>query len=165
MKTDRAFVYVLKLQGSPANWYVGSTTNIEARICEHWAGQGAQWTQMHPPVGVAEVIECLTGDPLPLERAKTAEMAMKYGWTRVRGAGYVKVDATQPVWFDSDGKKRNHAKTKQTAIQSGPLDSIIIGGEEAGVLCRNQGHEHEPQDITEMATAVVALDTRGIWED
>ena len=75
MKNDRAYVYVLRLQGSPANWYIGSTTNIEARICEHWAGQGAQWTQKHPPIGVAEVIECLTGDPLPLERAKTAEMA------------------------------------------------------------------------------------------
>ena len=77
MKNEHGYVYVLKLHG--ANWYVGSTNNIEARICEHWAGQGAQWTQKHTPLGVKEVIEFLAGDPLPLERAKTAEMAMKYG--------------------------------------------------------------------------------------
>ena len=113
MKNDRAYVYVLRLQGSPANWYIGSTTNIEARICEHWAGQGAQWTQKHPPIGVVEVIECLTGDPLPLERAKTAEMAMKYGWARVRGAGHVKIDTKEPPWFDQEGNRRKRGMTQQ----------------------------------------------------
>ena len=135
MKTDRAFVYVLKLQGSPANWYVGSTINIEARICEHWAGQGAQWTQKHPPIGVAEVIECLTGDPLPLERAKTAEMAMKYGWARVRGAGHVKVDTKEPPWFDQEGTKRKrkdqHQKTLDAINESNEADT---GGVENPIL-------------------------------
>ena len=105
-KGDRGYVYVLKLQGSPANWYVGSTTNVEARICEHYAGQGALWTQKHPPVSVVETLECPGGDPLPLERAKVAEYATKYGWARVRGAGHVKVEATQPTWFDPEGMKR-----------------------------------------------------------
>ena len=135
MKTDRAFVYVLKLQGSPANWYVGSTINIEARICEHWAGQGAQWTQKHPPIGVVEVIECLTGDPLPLERAKTAEMAMKYGWARVRGAGHVKVDTKEPPWFDQEGTKRKRKDQQQKTLDavnesdqahSGGIDNPIL---------------------------------------
>ena len=135
MKTDRAFVYVLKLQGSPANWYVGSTINIEARICEHWAGQGAQWTQKHPPIGVAEVIECLTGDPLPLERAKTAEMAMKYGWARVRGAGHVKVDTKEPPWFDQEGTKRKRKDQQQKTLDAGnESDQTHSGGIENPLL-------------------------------
>ena len=135
MKNDRAFVYVLKLQGSPANWYVGSTTNIEARICEHWAGQGAQWTQKHPPIGVAEVIECLTGDPLPLERAKTAEMAMKYGWARVRGAGHVKVDTKEPPWFDQEGTKRKRKDQQQKTLDAvNESDQAHSGGIENPIL-------------------------------
>ena len=135
MKTYRAFVYVLKLQGSPANWYVGSTINIEARICEHWAGQGAQWTQKHPPIGVVEVIECLTGDPLPLERAKTAEMAMKYGWARVRGAGHVKVDTKEPPWFDQEGTKRKRKDQQQKTLDAvNQSDQAHSGGVENPIL-------------------------------
>ena len=107
-KGDRGYVYVLKLQGSPANWYVGATNNVEARICEHFAGTGALWTQKHPPVSVVETLECPGGDPLPLERAKLAEYSMRYGWTRVRGGGHVKVDATQPTWLDLEGTKRKY---------------------------------------------------------
>ena len=113
-KGDRGFVYVLKLQGSPANWYVGATNNVEARICEHFAGAGALWTQKHPPVSVVETLECPGGDPLPLERGKVAEYAMRYGWARVRGGGHVKVDATQPTWLDLEGTKR-----KNRAMRSG----------------------------------------------
>ena len=69
-KGDRGYVYVLKLQGS--HWYVGSTTNVEARSCEHFAGQGALWTQKHPPLSVVETLECPGGDPLPLEKAKAS---------------------------------------------------------------------------------------------
>ena len=135
MKNDRAYVYVLKLQGSPANWYVGSTTNIEARICEHWAGQGAQWTQKHPPTGVAEVIECLTGDPLPLERAKTTEMAMKYGWARVRGAGHVKVDTKEPPWVDQEGTKRKRKDQQQKTLDAvNESDQAHSGGIENPIL-------------------------------
>ena len=156
MRHERAYVYVLKLQAG--NWYVGSTSNIEARVCEHFAGQGALWTQKYPPISVAEVTECLTGDPLPLERAKSAEMAMKYGWSRVRGAGHVKVEASQPAWFDLEGKRRKYAKPKSTPPSFLDQDPQ----EEDGVLCQNAD---ESQDNEELATTVVTLDTKGIWED
>ena len=110
MVSTRAYVYVLKCQGSPPNWYVGSTRDLEARICEHFAGQGSLWTQKHAPVSVAEVLECPGGDPLPLERAKVVEMCFRHSWKQVRGAGFVKLDAGMPSWLDLGGERREGPK-------------------------------------------------------
>ena len=148
-KGDRGFVYVLKLQGSPANWYVGATNNVEARICEHFAGQGSIWTQKHPPVSVVETLECPGGDPLPLERAKMAEYAVRYGWARVRGAGHVKLDATQPTWFDQEGPKRKNraVKTKagdepNEANTGGTPSIVVVPGEHP------QGHNDQSSEAS-----------------
>ena len=110
MVSTRAYVYVLKCQGSPPNWYVGSTRDLEARICEHFAGQGSLWTQKHAPVSVAEVLECPGGDPLPLERAKVVEMCFRHSWKQVRGAGFVKLDVGMPSWLDLGGERRKGQK-------------------------------------------------------
>ena len=42
------------------------------------------------------------------------------------------------------------------------LDQAITPQEEDGVLCQNA---NESQDNEELATTVVTLDTRGLWED
>ena len=110
MVSTRAYVYVFKCQGSPPNWYVGSTRDLEARICEHFAGQGSLWTQKHAPVSVAEVLECPGGDPLPLERAKVVEMCFRHSWKQVRGAGFVKLDAGMPSWLDLGGERMKGPK-------------------------------------------------------
>lgn len=127
-------------------------------MCEHWAGQGTQWTQKHPPISVMEVIECPGGDPLPLERAKVAEMAMKHSWQRVRGGGHIKVEATMPAWFDQDGnkRKRTDAKAKQT---------VVTGGEEDGLLCRFINPPEEPDESGDnegVATTITVLDPRRV---
>ena len=85
---------------------------------------------------MAEVIECLTGDPLPLERAKTAEMAMKYGWARVRGAGHVKVDTKELPWFDQEGNRRKKGTTQQqkTLDAVNESDQANSGGVENPIL-------------------------------
>ena len=111
MVSTRAYVYVLKCQGSPPNWYVESTRDLEARICEHFAGQGSLWTQKHAPVSVAEVLECPGGDPLRLERAKVVEMCFRHSWKQVRGAGFVKLDAGMPSWLDLGGERRRGPKS------------------------------------------------------
>ena len=110
MVSTRAYIYVLKCQGSPPNWYVGSTRDLEARICEHFAGQGSLWTQKHAPVSVAEVLECPGGDPLPLERAKVVEMCFRHSWKQVRDASFVKLDAGMPSWLDLGGERRKGPK-------------------------------------------------------
>jgi predicted GIY-YIG superfamily endonuclease len=102
----KAFVYVIRCQGTPPNWYIGQTKDLEARMCEHWAGEGSLWTKKWLPTSVVEVTECPAGDPLPLERAKTVEYCCRYGWAKVRGAGHVRVDANIPAWFDESGDRR-----------------------------------------------------------
>ncbi len=97
MKNERGFVYVLKLQGG--NWYVGSTNNVESRMCEHFNGNGSLWTQRWPPCSVTEVIECPTGDPLPLERSKTAQLAMQFGWQKVMGSTVLPQWHTWLPWY------------------------------------------------------------------
>ncbi len=111
MAAKKAWVYVLRLQGG--NYYVGQTTALQARICEHWAGQGAQWTVKNPALSVIEAIECPDGNGLALEAAKTAEYCMRYGWKKVRGAGYTKPDAAgPPPWFDETGERRKRPSKK-----------------------------------------------------
>ena len=127
MSSARAYVYVLKCQGSPPNWYVGSTRDLEARICEHFAGQGSLWTQKHAPVSVAEVLECPGGDPLPLERAKVVEMCFRHSWRQVRGAGFVKLDAGMPSWLDLGAERRRgpkYALAVEARTPSGPCEAL-----------------------------------------
>ena len=122
-KMSRAYVYVLRCQGSPPNWYVGSSRNLEARLCEHFAGQGSAWTVKHPPISVTEVIECPDGDPLPLERGKVVELCFRYSWRQVRGAGFVRVDAGMPGWLDEKGDRRKPKAEK--AQETITLDTLL----------------------------------------
>ena len=101
----RAWVYCLRLQNGC--FYVGQSTSLQTRICEHLAGQGAQWTIKNPPLSVIEAIECPDGNGLALEAAKTAEYCMRYGWKKVRGGSFTRCDAQgPPPWFDETGEKR-----------------------------------------------------------
>ena len=160
MKNDRVFVYVLKCAGGC--WYVGSTNNIEARMCEHFAGTGALWTQKWPPVSVVEAIECHGGDPLPLERAKTVEYCMRYSWQHVRCVGHVRVDASQPARFGQDGCKRRarnvRPPTVASRIEDGLLCRFINTPEEQGVSLG----EAESGDNGEMATTITVMDPRRV---
>ena len=107
----RAWVYCLRCQNGC--FYVGQSTALQTRMCEHFAGQGAQWTTKNPPLSVIEAIECPDGNGLALEAAKTAEYCMRYGWKKVRGAGYTKPDAAgPPPWFDETGERRKRPNKK-----------------------------------------------------
>ena len=140
--TKRAWVYVLKLQAGM--WYVGTSTALQARICEHWAGQGAQWTAKHPPVSVVEAIECPDGNGLALEAAKTAEYCMRYCWKKVRGGSFTRCDAPgPPPWFDETGEKRKRVAKGKGSEQDEPTWKIGVApptgldtnGKQDAVLC------------------------------
>jgi hypothetical protein len=51
------FVYVLQLEHS--KYYIGKTTNPINRINQHFNGNGSNWTKMHKPIQLIEVVpEC-----------------------------------------------------------------------------------------------------------
>ena len=44
----KGFMYILKC--ADGSYYTGSTTNLELRLQQHWAGEGANHTKKHLPV-------------------------------------------------------------------------------------------------------------------
>ena len=80
-------LYVLKLEGD--NWYVGMSYNLNIRWAQHWSGNGAKWTKLHPPISVERVIFDATEEGI--ENRITLQMMEIYGNDKVRGGSYCKV--------------------------------------------------------------------------
>ena len=77
-------VYALRLQGdehAEAYYYVGFTQDLPKRLYDHFHGEGATWTKLHPPINVMRILEGDKSD----ERATTIELMKHYGWNFVRG--------------------------------------------------------------------------------
>ncbi len=79
-------VYVLKLKDNKV--YVGITMNFNLRWAQHQSGEGSNWTRMHKPI---EVIEIITNASAGLEKTKTLEYMEEYGWENVRGGPWCKL--------------------------------------------------------------------------
>lgn len=81
-------IYVLELLDG--NYYVGysSDDKIENRINKHFKGQGSMWTKKYQPISVIKIID---GDKIT-ERDITIEYMKKYGFNKVRGAGWTAVN-------------------------------------------------------------------------
>jgi len=85
------YIYVLQL--IEERYYVGRTTNILNRIEQHFTGYGSIYTTKYKPLKVIEVKEELTRED---ERTKTIEIMNKYGWEKVRGAGWCSLEINKP---------------------------------------------------------------------
>ncbi len=85
------YIYVLRLVDD--RYYVGRTGNILRRIEEHFTGCGSLYTMTYKPIKVIEVTEELKSED---ERNKTLEIMSKYGWEKVRGAGWCSLEIKKP---------------------------------------------------------------------
>jgi len=83
--------YVLLLEND--NYYVGITNDYNNRINSHLNNCGSSWTKLHKPI---KVIEQFIGGK-DNEREKTLEYMRKYGWDKVRGAGWTAVKIKKPL--------------------------------------------------------------------
>jgi predicted GIY-YIG superfamily endonuclease len=83
-------LYVLALQNG--KYYVGKTDNVQERVCQHFAGIGAAWTQLHRPVRLLRTVP-YTG-PLS-EDTLVKEMMLRHGVDAVRGGSYSNSVLTQ----------------------------------------------------------------------
>lgn len=84
------YVYVLELQN--ANYYVGTSRDLEQRMFQHFHGNGAEWTKTHPPLKIVQVIP---GDK-HVEKQVTLEWMRMKGWKKVRGASWTSVRLWNP---------------------------------------------------------------------
>lgn len=75
-------VYSLEL--ADGCFYVGTTTNLNRRIYEHFHGAGARWCKEHKPISIHSV--CV--GHLEKEKEVTLELVKLHGKDKVRGAGF-----------------------------------------------------------------------------
>lgn len=85
------YIYVLGL--TDGCYYIGQTKKFRQRMRRHFvsAEAGADWTEIHSPVCVVEVIELgnLEEDECVIyETAKTIEYMQRYGIANVRGGDF-----------------------------------------------------------------------------
>ena len=82
--SDTGYVYVLLLEGDEVHdkyYYVGYTQDVSKRLGDHFSSNGSEWTKLHPPISVLEVVEADKTE----ERNKTIQVMKKHGWELVRG--------------------------------------------------------------------------------
>ena len=48
------FIYILKLENN--KFYIGKTENAEIRIENHFENNGSEWTKIHKPLSIIEII-------------------------------------------------------------------------------------------------------------
>ena len=110
-----AFCYVLQCQprtdvlNAPAcTYYVGSTSNVNMRIAQHFNGSGSRFTVAFKPIRVAEldVTPRLTAqEVLSFENETTLRYMVQMmaenpdnpdAWRAVAGGSYCKIDQSMP---------------------------------------------------------------------
>lgn len=86
-------VYILELRNRML--YVGISTDPKRRYIQHCEGKGSVWTRMHQPIRIMEIASTGVRSKRKaehLESKRTLELIDTYGWQRVRGGRFVKVD-------------------------------------------------------------------------
>ena len=77
------YIYVLQLQND--KYYVGKTLNPHSRIETHFTNNGSEWTKLHKPIKLLELIpNCDDYD----EDKYTYKYMDKFGIDNVRGGSY-----------------------------------------------------------------------------
>lgn len=105
------FIYILRLEHG--KYYVGKTTNPEFRIGSHFDADGSEWTKLHKPIEVIDIIpDCDDYD----ENKYTHMYMSEFGIDNVRGGSFVQINL-------SDSEK----KTLQKII-NGTTDKCFICG-------------------------------------
>ena len=87
-------VYILELEDEC--WYVGITLNLNVRLGQHWAGQGSNWTKLHKPLRLVEVL--YPGTQM-LENDVCQTLILEFGADKVKGGYSCKPNKALPKWF------------------------------------------------------------------
>ena len=117
--------YVLELENG--KWYVGQTTNLNKRLCEHFSDKfkGSLWTSHHKPVSLHQIF---IGD---CENEQTIHMMQLYGSSNVRGGAWCKVDYPDDYKFPTsleDWEESKYFKARLTKLQHTIFQSIVDEG-------------------------------------
>ena len=87
------YVYVLECEDN--KYYVGYTKHIHRRMSEHFNSSGSSWTKKYKPL---KILEISFGDE-NVERLKTYQVMLKYGWKNVRGSCWSNIKLINPPLY------------------------------------------------------------------
>ena len=106
-----AYTYIL--QCANGEYYVGSTTNLEARLNEHQAGLGGKFTSTHLPVKLVYFEEYSS-----IHMAFSRERQL-HGWSRAKKEALIRGDyeALRPL-SQSKGLASAGSATKEKRLAS-----------------------------------------------
>jgi hypothetical protein len=109
------FIYVIQLMND--KYYIGKTVNPHFRFETHFTNNGAEWTKLHKPIKILELIpNCDNYD----EDKYTYKYMDKYGIDNVRGGSYTS------IVLDNETKKQ--------------LEKISNSTNNRCFICSNVGH-------------------------
>lgn len=83
-------VYALLCEGG--HYYIGQTTNVDARFKQHLKGKGSWFTAEHKPLEIIEsecVGVCTTAECMISENHLAAKYIFEYGIDQVRGGDFI----------------------------------------------------------------------------
>ena len=94
--------YIYTLQLVRGKYYVGTTTNLKARLKEHRAGEGSIWTSKYKPIGISKTygVQRKEIDPIDCrmeEDRQVKKLMLREGIDNVRGGTYCEEVITEGV--------------------------------------------------------------------
>ena len=99
-------IYILKLVGG--NYYIGKSSDVAARVQEHFDGTGSAWTVRYRPLAVERIIE--GADSFDEDSWVKRYMSQK-GIDKVRGGSYSSLEL-DPMQIATLNHELNGAKDK-----------------------------------------------------
>jgi hypothetical protein len=111
-------IYVLELEDDC--YYVGITHNLNLRYAQHLAGDGANWTTVHKPLRIIEVIS--EDATLQKENQVTRSYINRYGEEKVRGGSYCKVSRPDPKFLLSDDDCKQMCEKARVTFHSSVME-------------------------------------------
>lgn len=122
-------IYVLELENG--KFYVGKTTNPEYRLESHFQNNGSEWTKLHKPVRVLEIIKnCDDYD----EDKYTRIYMDKYGIDNVRGGSFVTVQLSSAT---IDHLRQMSNRTNDKCFRCGIKGHFVKNCRESLLSCRS----------------------------
>jgi predicted GIY-YIG superfamily endonuclease len=111
-------IYVLALEDDC--YYVGITHNLNLRYAQHLAGDGANWTTVHKPLRIVEVIS--EDATLQKENQVTRSYINRYGEEKVRGGSYCRVSRPDPKFLLSDDDCKQMCEKARVTFHSSVME-------------------------------------------
>ena len=135
-------IYVLELTQN--KFYIGVSTDVNKSYLEHQSGKSLEWTKIHPPIEIAEVI-------LDVDQQQLDLMVKKYmsqrGIDNVRGGSYCQNKLTLAQWERLEIETMEVNNSYLRCGKCGHLVKIGVDRCKCGnYVDYNQGHKRDSKN-------------------